>query len=423
VTSNVAAAPRSAAGGGLSEKYAPPIAIEYLFYAQVLYSIMGSFLGLSIGMLGFGMLVLAAGVCLLSAGTYAPVILTPVLLPIACGVSYLAVQMLVHHRPVGDEYIRDFVPWIVGLIVTQCLALRRGFLHRAALVVLLIGLLTLPFLRTFIGDDTRVGLARGITIGNPNDLGAWFGFCCAYLTLVGLETRRTWLRTLVWLAAGVCLGVIGLTVSRGPLLATAITIAFACRRILKRGFLPLVSLLLAVWVAVGIGVFDAQAARFASRGTEESGRFAVWPRAVARIIDAPVFGVGANDVQTGRSDNDTPITPHNGFIFIALASGMVPFLLFVAYWFRCFVHVRRLGAAGHEDAPFQSALLLYTFLITMNLNLPFTLPWPMITLAAVTGPGFILRASVQGRRLGREALADVGLKGMGAGFSRPARRG
>jgi len=407
-----AAASVPAAGERIAPKYTPPIAIEYLFYAQVLYSIMGAFLGLSIGMLGFGMLVLAAGVCLLSAGTYAPVILTPVLLPIATAVSYLLVQMFVHRQGLGGEYVRPFVPWIAGLIVTQFLALRRGFLHRAALVILVIGLLTLPFLRTFIGDESRLALAKGITIANPNDLGAWFGFCCVYLTLVGLETKRTWLRVLVWLAAAVCLGVIGLTVSRGPLLATAIAIAFACRRILKRGFLPLVSLLLAVWIAVGIGVFDQQAARFASRGTEESGRFAVWPPAIARIIAAPVFGVGSNRVETERADTGTPITPHNAFIFIGLASGMLPLLLFVAYWFHCFVYMRRLGAAGHEDAPFQSALLLYAFLITMNLNLPFMLPWVMIALAAVTGPGFLLQASVQGRRRGREARPHVGLKGI-----------
>ena len=43
-----AAAPFPAAGERIAPKYTPPIAIEYLFYAQVLYSIMGAFLGLSI---------------------------------------------------------------------------------------------------------------------------------------------------------------------------------------------------------------------------------------------------------------------------------------------------------------------------------------------------------------------------------------
>jgi O-antigen ligase len=229
---------------------------------------------------------------------------------------------------------------------------------------------------------------------------------------VGLDSRRAWRRVLVWVGAVGCVGGIGLSVSRGPLLATAITILYACRRVLKRGFLPLVSLLLAVWVVIGLGVFDQQAERFLGRATEESGRLTVWPQAIARIADNPLFGVGANDVRTGRGDDGVPITPHNAFIFIALASGMVPFLLFAAYWIRCFVHAHRLVAAGHEDAPFQSALLLYAFLITMNLNLPFMLPWPMITLAAVTGPAFLLRATVQGRRWGRETFAAAGAKGM-----------
>jgi hypothetical protein len=384
----------------MPEKYLPSTAIEYLFYAQMFYSIMGTALGLSFGSVGIGLLVLLTGACVWRLGLNAVPVLMPVALAIACGVSYIGIQVLVHNLSYRGDYTREYMPWVFGLVLTQCLALRRGFLHRAALVVLAIGLTTLPFLQSFGNDESRTGLTQGIVIGNPNDLGAWFGFCCVYLTILGLETRRTTLRVLAWVAAAACLFVIGLTVSRGPLLAAALAIVFACRRLLKHGFVPFFCLLLVVWVAVGLGLFDAEVAKVTQRGAEDSGRIDVWPRAIARIVEVPMSGVGANDLPTPRRDG-TPITPHNAFILLALAAGVVPFLLFVGYWIRCLIDVRRLTAAGHEDAPFLSALLLYSFLIVMNLNQPYMLPWMMISLAAMTGPAFLLKANVMGRRWGR----------------------
>ena len=127
-------------------RYLPPPSFEYWYYAQVYYSIMGVAIGISINLLGFAMLALLCGLCALRMGKHLTAILRPISAPLACGVSFVAVQTIFH----GESSMagsKDFVTWMMGLVIVQCLALRRGFLHRFAIVALLIGLSTVPFLR------------------------------------------------------------------------------------------------------------------------------------------------------------------------------------------------------------------------------------------------------------------------------------
>ena len=58
-----------------------------------------------------------------------------------------------------------------------------------------------------------------------------------------------------WLQLG-CLYIVGLTVSRGALLATAIGITIALRRLLRRGFIPLLVFIILSGIAYTFGVFD-----------------------------------------------------------------------------------------------------------------------------------------------------------------------
>src|SRR5262249_17520571 len=152
------------------------------------------------------------------------------------------------------------------------------------IAVFLIGVSTLPFMTAFQNAADRAGLEKGIGIGNPNDLGAWFGFCAVYFTILGIETRRQWIRALAFVLAGACIFVVGLTVSRAPLLAAAICIVFAFRRVLKRGFIPVLSLVIVAWIAYGAGVFDRATSLYQERGLEETGRFLVWPLAIERFL-------------------------------------------------------------------------------------------------------------------------------------------
>jgi hypothetical protein len=379
--------PRAAARGAT----APPAWLEFVFYVQVFYSVMGPALGLSFGSLGILMLGIVGGGCVLAMGRYSIAIMRSVVLPVACGLSSVAIQILVHGSSLNNGYVREWIPWMAGIVVLQHLALRRGFLHRACIVMFLIGASTLPFIESF-GTEHRMGLAATITIANPNDFGAWFGFCCVYFAILGFEARRQWVRAVAWSLAVACLLILGLSVSRAPLVAAAISIVFAMRRVLKTGVLPLLFLGAAGWVTFALGLFNQSAELYAERGLEESGRLLVWPLAIERFLGSPLAGVGAGNIATYVPEAGSYLTPHNGLIFIALASGIVPLLLFIGWCMQLVVSTYRASPALDADSPFHRALLLYAFLIIMNLNSAFSLPCMMVVFGSVSAAGLVATA-------------------------------
>jgi len=59
------------------------------------------------------------------------------------------------------------------------------------------------------------------------------------------------------------------------LLGTAIGITIALRRILRRGFLPVLFLVIVSGISYNSGVFDQIVSLYTTRGAEETGRFLV----------------------------------------------------------------------------------------------------------------------------------------------------
>ncbi len=369
----------------------PPLAFEYWYYAQAFYAVLGSALGVSFNFVGVSMLALLAMCCVLRMGSRSTTVWTPIGLPLAFGASYLAIQLLFFREPIMSDVVRSLVPWIMGVVIIQCLALRRGFLHRFTMAMFVIGLCTLPYL-TYRGSATRLGLQTGLGISNQNDLGAWFGFCCLYFAVLSLETRRLSVRLLSGIAAMACLYIVALTVSRAPLLAAAVGIVVALRRMLKHGFFSILSLAVVAWIAYGFGLFDRSGSLYAARVFEETGRFLIWPAAIERFFTSPLMGFGGSDVATFIPQASTLATPHNQFIFIALASGLLPLLLFVAYWVHLGAEAVRLSARSHEDAVFLVPLFVYVCLIGLELNQPYMAQWAMATTGTLGAAGFLLRA-------------------------------
>lgn len=365
---------------------APPSQVEYAYYVLVFYGIMGSAIGLSVPLLGAGGLAVLAAFCVIRLRSRARTISTLIFLPLACAISYIAMQLVVHGESLLDDNVRGFVTWILALIIVQTLSLRPGFLHRFAIVAFGIGLTTIPYMYFQIGglQVERAALERTVAIANPNDLAAWFGFLFVYFTVLGFETKRGVVRIAAWLVAVGCLFIVGLTVSRGPLFAVAVATIIAFRRVLKRGVLPLLLLGTLSWVVYEAGLFKETAVLYGARGLEETGRFVIWPAAIEHFLSAPLIGVGVSNSEIYVSGG--VYTPHNSFIYFALTSGVIPLLLFLAYWIqaaRCiFSDAERL-----PSAPFHLPLLIYAFLITLNLDGIFMSPWVIVTLSTAIATG------------------------------------
>src|SRR5262245_22928736 len=161
---------------------APPRMVEYAYYALLFYSMFGPGLGILMPALAGGMLLVLAALCVIRLGWRATAVYAPLRLPLAFTIAYLVVQITVYDASIMGEGERAFFTWILAFIVIQSLYLRRGFLHRCALVLFVIGLITLPYL-TFKGsvaggrEQAAVSSIVTGTFANSNSFGAWFGFC------------------------------------------------------------------------------------------------------------------------------------------------------------------------------------------------------------------------------------------------------
>jgi O-Antigen ligase len=365
----------------------PPRYIEYVYYFSLFYAIMGPAVGLEIRLLFGGMLVVLAALCVKYLRSGAVSVWAEIKLPLGCAVSFVMLQVFLHHEPLST--VQPFIIWILTLIIVQSLSLRQDFLHRFTVVAFGIGLSTLPYMQSYISNREfdRVGLDRRITIANPDEFAAWFGFLATYFIIAGLEAKRNLMRMISWLAALGCLYVIGLAVTRGALLAVAIASVIAFRRILRHGFLPVLFLIILGWIIYEIALFERAAAFYAVRGTEETGRLVVWPLAFQRFLSSPLAGVGASKIATFVPGSNFPITPHNSFLSLALASGIIPLVFFVSYWWRAAKGAFRANAKRLANAPFQIPLLAYAFLIVQQGNGPFMLPWVIVILSTALAAG------------------------------------
>jgi O-antigen ligase len=360
---------------------APPALLEYGYYVALIYSHLGPALGISIGLLGAALLAGLAGYCVIRLGSNAKRVYAPISYPLAAAIAFVLIQVLVHEVPLMHDYVRGFVTWIFTLIILQSIALRKGFLHRFVLVSLAIALVSLPYL-TF--DNEAAGVERAAldrseggsaSLANPNALAEWFGFFALFFLLVGIQTGRNLIRMGSWSGTIACLFVVGLTVSRGSLFGFALASTVALRHLLKRSFLPVFLLVFLLGLASISGLFDRSLGFYMERASEETGRLVVWPLAMDRFLESPLTGVGVSDIGTHVPHRDAPVTPHNGFIFIALGSGIVPLILMAAYWWRAGRGALRLESRQAASGVFHLPLFVYALVQMMLGNLPFLSTW------------------------------------------------
>lgn len=361
-----------------------PRAAELAYFALVAYGPLAPAYGISVPLLGAIGLMLLAIFCVVRLNGPGNPIYSPLKLPIACMISLVLIQIFVYDSSVMDSANREFITWAMALIVIQSLWVREGFFHRAALAIGLVGLLALPFLERdyneLEGGLERAGLSVRGALANPNDLAAWFGFCCVYFLVTALEHKKNLHRMASLIAATGCFLVVGLTVSRATLGAVALAALVAIRHPLKRGFLPLFGLAASILITFQLGLFDRSIDYYLERGTVETGRLQVWPLAIERFLASPLAGVGIERIPTYVPESQKEITPHNSFLYVGLAGGMIPLLFFTLFWIRAARGAYLLSKQGRQNAPFQLPLMLYTFIIASSGHAAFMFAWASLTL-------------------------------------------
>jgi O-antigen ligase len=350
---------------------APSAFVEYGFYFYMFYTLLGGVLGLFINNLASGVLVLLVILCLSEVGYNAFTVIRLVAFPLGCALTFTFVQLWVFEESL-TEAVRPFLIWMLLVFLSQMLALRANFLHHFVLVMCLIGLGALPYLSFYQAGEAmqRARIDKAIGFGHTNAMGEWYGFCAVYLILLGFTLRTNATRLLSWVSAVACLYVVTLTVSRGALVAVAISIVMASRKLLKRGFLPLLLLMIVLWVVVELGVFEETFKLYTARGTEDSGRLAVWPLIIDSFLGSPLVGVGHGHIGAITSYGIF-YTPHNGFLYIAQSSGIFPLILFIAYWVRVGWVALKVDKDLVSDGIFYLPFLVFSFITTSLGNFGF----------------------------------------------------
>jgi O-antigen ligase len=361
-----------------------PRLAEYFYYGLLAYTMMNEAWGISIPLLGGGGMLLLAVYSAWRMKKHWAAVYGPMALLMGCAISFLIIQIAIHEQePLGD-FTRLYANWIFAVVIVQSLCLDENFLHRFALAALGISVLMLPYLTLHDAPDEsgRAGLEFGLT--NPNALAEWFGFLSVYLVVLAVETRRNMVRNASLIIAIACLFVMALTVSRGALAGFGLAAIVALRRILKRGFLPALIIMIVVSGVFVSGVFDESISHYAERGREETGRFAVWPLVIDRFLETPFLGVGEAKLGTYVPEAGLEISPHNGFLYFALASGIVPLLFFVGYWVKAIVRAFRATSQGLADSAFKLPLILYALIATLLSNGSYMYAWAVVVLCNAT---------------------------------------
>jgi O-antigen ligase len=361
--------------------------LEVGFYAAMVYSLTADVWGITIPMFAGALTLAIAALCIWELRTFAKSAYAPIWLLLACAISYILVQVVMHEESIRSESIRPFIVWIMQLLVVHSLCLRPGFSRRYPLVLFCIAALSLPYLAYNTGPVERAHVQRDLGLGgglaSVNGLGEWFGFFAIYFAICGLETNRFIYRVAAWGTMLGCLLVVGLTVSRGSMFGAALAIVIAFRSLLKRGFIPVLLLITVTGIVYESGLFHRAITSYEERALQESGRERIWPAVIDRIADTPIVGVGESEVATqlsaARFDQ-----PHNTFLYIALSAGVLPAGLLLAF----FVQAGRKSARQtkiQKDESFRVPYLVFTFVVLMLGDLGFMAPWALLTVTVAAG--------------------------------------
>ena len=372
----------------------PSWRVECAYYLATIYSIAAPVVGLEVPALAGAMVLAIAATCIRQLWASLKVIYGPITLLLACAISFLCVQIVVHDVSITDQTIRPFILWIFGLIIIQALCLRRGFFLRYPFFLFVVSAATLPFLKF---DPEKAGSAH-LDIGTGL---AGFGFCAVFFAILGYESRQRFFQIGAWLTAVGCALLMTFTIGRTDLVATALALTVGLRRLLKRGFAPVLALVILAGIIYASGLFDAAFSNYAERGMEETGREILWAAAIDRIFSSPLvslFGVGEPHILFELVPGKYS-PPHNAFLHFALSSGVLPFAFFLGFWIQA--AWRSAHAKGQEANPFRIPYLIFFFLHMMAGDLGFMSPAGLFGLSVAAGSAVVYRKQLVSERVGK----------------------
>jgi O-antigen ligase len=296
----------------------------------------------------------------------------------------------------------------------------------------LVGLLLAYVLGAYVAAISTVMLYRSAADelkrfagvhSDPNTLAMTLALAIPMAWYLGMTSQRPVLRWVCRLFIPVALLSIGLTASRGGMLAATVALMIVPLTMtrLSPGKLVVALLLLTVsGVVAATYVPERAIERLASTGTEVEdmslgGRGGIWIVGVRALALKPITGYGVGSWRRAVSPwlGPDPQVAHNSFLSLAVEAGMVGLVLYLAMFVAVFLAVMRLPSTERR----LSLVLLGTLVVAM---MPLT--WEdqksvWFILAVLIGLGQTARLG-----LGSVARPAAGARSAAAGLAARAPR-
>jgi O-antigen ligase len=219
----------------------------------------------------------------------------------------------------------------------------------------------------------QAGALRRFAAGgaDPNDLAMILALALPMAWYLGLTYRQPVLRWICRAYLPVCVVAVGLTGSRGGMIATTVgllIVPFSMTRLSPGRMFSAVMMLLVAGALAVVYTPDTLIQRLASTGTEvEGGRLGgrgkLWKAGLEAFADKPIIGYGTGLFREAITPmlGEAAQVAHNSFISVLVEQGLVGLLLYVGIFGAVVLSVRRLDRLGRRFA----LVLLATLFVTM----------------------------------------------------------
>jgi O-antigen ligase len=207
---------------------------------------------------------------------------------------------------------------------------------------------------------------------DPNNLAMTLALALPMAWYLGVTYRSPLLRWACRLFLPLGLFAIGLTASRGGMLAATVAlmvIPLTMTRLSPGKLIAAVLLLLGTGVVAAAYIPERAMQRLATTGTEVEdlslgGRFGIWKAGVRALTKRPVTGYGVGFWRSAVSPwlGPDPQVAHNSFLSVAVETGLVGLVLYLTMFVAVFLALMRLPSLERRFA----LVLLTTLVVAMS---------------------------------------------------------
>ena len=231
------------------------------------------------------------------------------------------------------SFINLFVNWLLlTFFIEGLVILDKNVLKAIALSIILVFIFLWPKRYDVPeGSVTRVYFS-GTTFDNPNTFALWLGFAALIFFYWGQNKPKIFGKIFFWGLSLLSLYFLSQSFSRGAILGLGIALIFSIKYIKKKDLaIILILILLTILTAKNNLVLENVISGYQLRINLDTGRTLIWKEAFNHLMNHPFTGVGIDSVEILiPSLTSSGVSPHNSFLQIGLASGLIPLFVLLA---------------------------------------------------------------------------------------------